>query len=465
MGLALLKEDTPIYWKSHAGPQTEALTRNEFEVLYGGSRGGGKTDAGLATSMRNTDHPRYRFLVIRKNAEDLSDWLSRARMFYATAGAQIVGNPAYIKFPSGAIGKVGHLKDDNAFDKYQGHEYHLILLEELTQISKEERYLKLLSSCRTTIPELKPRVFCTTNPGGAGHLWVKNRFIVHGAYNRYVDPESGRSRIFIPSKVTDNPTLMLNDPSYVNYLKSLPEKLRKAWLDGNWDVFEGQFFDSWDSSIHVCEPFKIPDNWKRYISIDYGYSAPSAVLWYAVAPDGRTYQYRELYQTGLTFECLRDEILRISEGESIQYGVFDPALKAKSQGTGVVGAEVLNTQKKIKFFAGDNNRLNGWTKLREYYRIRTDSEGNHYSLMNIFKNCHATIRTVPELVHDQIRVEDLDTDGEDHCADSQRYFVMSRPAPGTIEIDSPLKELPLQQANFWKAQNKRRKEISNGSYL
>ena len=166
-----------LEWRPHPGKQEEALRRNEFEVLYGGQRGGGKTDAGLVWLTEYIQHPRYRALVIRKNSEDLSDWIDRAAYLYQRYGARPTGKPATITFPSGAKIRTGHLKDDLAYTKYQGHEYQRILIEELTQIPDETRYLQLISSCRTSIPELIPQIFCTTNPGGLGHAWVKARFI------------------------------------------------------------------------------------------------------------------------------------------------------------------------------------------------------------------------------------------------------------------------------------------------
>lgn len=438
-------------WTPHEGPQSMALSRPENEILYGGARGGGKTDAGLAWLTREAANPLYRFLVIRRNDKDLSDWLDRAKTFLAPCNAQIVGRPAVIRFPSGAMGRVGHLKDANAYDHYQGHEYSKMLFEELTQIPKESSFQKILSSNRST-SGIKPQVFLTTNPGGPGHNWVKARYIQNGKYKCYKDPISGRTRIFIPAKLTDNPTLMDKDPTYEAYLKSLPEQTRKAWLDGNWDVFEGQFFNSFDSEVHVCEPFAIPNDWAKYVSVDYGYSAPSVCLWFVVSPDGRVYQYRELYRTGLTYEMLRDEILTLSAGEKIENGFVDPALKAKAQGTGMVGLEVLNDQKKqqINFWPADNNRFNGWARLREYYRVRYDSEGKPYAWLKIFDTCHQTLRSVPELVHDAVQVEDLDTDGDDHCADTQRYFVMGRPIPHAIQKEDKYKKMRPQDASLWK---------------
>jgi len=224
---------------AHKGPQTRALQRLEFEVLYGGARGGGKTDAGLAWLLYDIGNPKYRALVIRRNADDLSDWIDRARQMYQGTGAEVVGKPAIIRFPSGAIIRTGHLKDEWAYTKYQWHEYHKILIEELTQIPNEESYMRLISSARSTVDGLKPQIFCTTNPWNIWHIWVKKRFVdVALAGDVYIDPISERGRIFIPAKIEDNPTLMEKDPEYVKYLDSLPEDLRNAWRHGSWDVFD-----------------------------------------------------------------------------------------------------------------------------------------------------------------------------------------------------------------------------------
>ena len=227
-----------IHWKP-TKKQSEALVRTEFEILYGGARGGGKTDAGQVWLLYDKDHPRYRALVIRRNAGDLNDWVARAKIMYKPTGAEFVQGE--IRFPSGAIIVLGHLKDENAFEKYQGHEYHKILIEELTQIPTEESYLKLISSCRSTISELRPQVFATTNPGNKGHKWVKNRFGLGGSTRKAiitVDEITGRARIFIPARVDDNPHIMEKDPDYVKFLEGLPSGLKEAWRDGSWEDVE-----------------------------------------------------------------------------------------------------------------------------------------------------------------------------------------------------------------------------------
>lgn len=224
------------HWKPQK-KQIAALSRTEDEVLYGGARGGGKTDAGQAWLTYDIGNPRYRALVVRRNADDLRDWVDRARRMYLPTKAEFAGNPAEIKFPSGAIIRTGHLKDENAYSKYQGHEYQKILIEELTHIPRESDYEKLLGSCRSTVPDIFPQVFATTNPDGPGYQWVKERWMIPDEPKDTVLTElpDGRKRVFIPATVEDNPVLITADPGYVKYLESMKdEDLRKAWREGSW---------------------------------------------------------------------------------------------------------------------------------------------------------------------------------------------------------------------------------------
>lgn len=237
----LLQEEE---WKPHEGPQYDVLLRTEFEVGYGGARGGGKTEAGQAWLLYDSDHPLYRALVIRKNSIDLSEWLDRAERFYEAFGVVRVGTTLH--FPNGGIIRTGHLKDDNAYMKYQGHEYQKMLIEELTQIASEKNYLMLLASCRSTVPGLKPQVFATFNPDGPGFFWVRKRFNIVGTPMNAivtVDPKTGLSRVFVPSRLSDNPTLDA-DGVYRRFLDSLPDGLREAWRDGSWNdpVIQGAYY-------------------------------------------------------------------------------------------------------------------------------------------------------------------------------------------------------------------------------
>lgn len=392
-----------------------------------GARGGGKTDAGIIWMSKDREHPKYRGLIIRKNADDLSDWVDRARQIYVPMGAEVTGKPATFKFKNGGIIRTGHLKDENAYEKYQGHEYQRILIEELTQIPTEERYLRLLASCRSTIPELKPRAFLTTNPGGPGHAWVKARFIDIGEPNKvHKDPITGRGRMFIPAKVEDNPTLIENDPQYVNFLESLPDNLRRAWRDGRWDIFAGQYFTEWNPAVHIVDPFKIPDTWKRYRTIDFGRTAPFCCYWVAIDYDGNAWVYREYYshrpdlhELGKDASENIDEVIRLSGGEHYQYTVADSSIFSKT-GHGETIGQIFQ-RKGILALPSSKDRIAGWTVFHEYLRYDKDTAPK----LKFFSTCHNAIRTIPTLIHDERNVEDLDTTGEDHTADAVRYLLQT----------------------------------------
>lgn len=250
-------------WVPHP-QQVKALTSGVHELLYGGARGGGKTDAGLVwlVEPKYITNPNYTGLVIRRNANDLTDWIERARRMYKPLKARITGIQPEIKFPSGAIIRTGHLKDASSYEKYQGHEYQKILIEELTKIPRESDYEKLIASSRSTIPDLPARIFATTNPDGPGHDWVKQRWQCDTPDEKprvfpdplYPDnPAKSRTRLYIPAQVADNPTLTENDPTYVSFLNSIQDPILKAqWLLGSWDnaPVEGSYYANIISTLY-----------------------------------------------------------------------------------------------------------------------------------------------------------------------------------------------------------------------
>ena len=187
-----------------------------------------------------------------------------------------------------------------------------------------------MGSCRSTIPNLDARISATTNPGGPGHYWVKKRFVDPVQPGRiFREAGSQLTRQFIPSLVTDNPTLCQNDPAYIEYLDSLPEKLRRAWRFGDWSVLEGSYFTEFSRLTHTCRPFEIPSSWSRYIAIDWGYwPDPCVCLWFAVSPDSRRKEvlYRERHWTRTIPEDVAKDIRYISRDERVSVAIADTSM-------------------------------------------------------------------------------------------------------------------------------------------
>ncbi len=268
------------------------------------------------------------------------------------------------------------------------------------------------------------------------------RLFIDKDYQRKEKPENYS---FVPSTVFENDFIMENDPTYVEVLENLPENRRKAMLYGDWDVYEGQFFTDWRNNsegyidrryTHVVTPFTIPDSWTRYRVMDWGYAKPFSVGWYAVNEDDQAFRYARWYGcTGEPDVGLRMTPEQVAMGikeyedeyEKGRYihGVADPAVFATDTGKSV--AETFQ-ECGIYFEPADNSRLTGWNQMRE--RMKFDSEGR--AMLYTFSDDKHFIRTIPSLLHDETKVEDLDTTQEDHIADECRYFCMARPIKARI---------------------------------
>lgn len=430
-----------ILFQAHEGAQTLALQSDGLhEVCFGGSRGGGKTMVGLAWLLDYTSNPKFRGLVIRRNADDLADWISRARDFYPYA--KIVGKPAEVRFPSGATIRCGHLNSEDSYTKYQGHEYQKILIEEATQIPTEESYLKLISSCRSTVDDLTPKVMLNCNPGGKGHAWVKKRFVDVGEHKKpYKDPITRRYRMYIPATIYDNPTLMAKDPDYVHYLEGLPEPLRSAWLLGDWNIFTGQYFTEWNPKIHVIEEedAKILGygkyNNNHYMGIDWGYANPFSALWCQVTDDKTVFIDDELYGTEKHPAQWGELIQKKNMERRITLALGDPSMWARNPMSWNSPETSAYTDSSIADCLGDylpslmkanNSRVNGWNNMSQLMHF---TEGTIPSFYIIKGTCPNLTRTIPDMIRDDKNPEDLDTTLEDHAVDACRYMLSHITAP------------------------------------
>lgn len=433
--------------------QAEFMERYEDEVLYGGAAGGGKSEALVCEALRQVNLPHYRAVIFRKTYKQLEEIISKSLRYYKAAYPKAKYNASEHTwtFPSGAKIYFRSMPTKMSYLDYQGQSYEFVGFDELTHFTQVE-YEYLLSRNRANGEGSRVYIRSTANPGGIGHGWVKKRFITNAPPNTTTEHEvsiwtpTGEikrtlTRRFVPSSVFDNNILMANDPNYVAHLGSLPEAQKNALLYGDWDVFEGQVFTEWrdDPSgyytrrgTHVIEPFKIPEHWRRYRAYDFGYTKPFAVLWFAIDEDGRAYLYREFYgckqgQANVGVEWNSDrqaqEVAAIEEqtGEKEIYGVADPSIWDESRGDGAV---VTSFEKQgIYFEKGNNKRISG--KMQLHNRLAFDKDG--MPRLYVFNTCVNTIRTIPELVYDPIKTEDIDTNGEDHIYDAIRYFLMTVP--------------------------------------
>lgn len=392
-------------------------------TLFGGAKGGGKS-----YGMRNilliliSQNPGSRALLIRKTYDELvSNHID----------AFLKENPALVKYyvagekkivlPNKSSLSFRHLQFASDVYNYQGQEFDFIGIDEITQHEKEV-YTVLRSSNRTTNPKIKPKFLLTGNPGGIGHVWVKNLFI-SGVYDTN---EHSEDYAFVPARVHDNRALMDADPDYIKRLEALPEHLRKAYLDGDWDIFAGQYFSEWRREEHVCEPFEIPDTWKRFRGIDFGREAPFCCLWFALDYDGNVWAYREYYQAGKDADENAAEVLRMSEKgrdfrkdpiyERYEYSVADASIFART-GHGEPISEIL-ARHKIICIPSSKDRIAGWTVMHQYLRTPNPK-------LIFFNTCVNAIRTIPSLIHDENHPEDLETASEDHAADAVRYFLQT----------------------------------------
>lgn len=428
--------------KPQEGPQVDFMERTEDEVLYGGAKGGGKTFALLLESLRQIHVPEYRGIIFRRTFPKLHDLIDRSHQFFPALGAKWKDQTHTWRFPSGAMIRFAHCKDEADKYVYQGHEYHFMGFDQLEEFTMTQ-YLFLIAQNRSSVPGIVCYVRASANPGNIGHAWVYKRFMTDPETEEEIEPRTviteifridliagfesfpavERSRTFIPATVYDNKKLLNADPKYLANLMQLPDRERRALLEGDWHVFVGQYFPEFRRSRNVLRAFEIPEHWLRFRCMDYGSTAPFACLWGAVDEIGNVFFYREFYMAGLTAAESARRIVEISGDEKYVFSVIDPSVFSNT------GQETIETQLwkggLTYLEPGANERGAGWQKLREYLRApATDEEKETKPGVYFFENCRNAIRTIPALVHDDHRPEDVNTKGEDHAADAVRYGLM-----------------------------------------
>lgn len=426
------------------------LTDKHRYIAYGGARGGGKSWAVQRKSiLLCLKWVGIKVLIVRRTYAELLNNHINVMIPLLHGVAKYNRSDKMFTFFNTSTIKFGYCATDADLGQYQGSEYDVIFIDEACLLS--EYQLQQITACNRGVNNFPKRIYYTLNPGGQSHGYFKRLFVDR----KFNGVENPGEYSFIQSLVTDNKALMKSQPDYIKQLENLPPKLREAWLNGRWDIFEGMFFEEFRTEVdvsksvelnmtpeemlkyhrytHVIEPFNPPEEWTYYRSYDFGYGKPFSCCWWAVDYEGVAYQIEECYGcTATPNEGVKwspdKQFKQIKEIEdSHPYlkgryidGVADPSIWDGSRGESVYEAALRNG---IDFQKGVNDRIAGWMQM--HYRFQFDDKGK--SRMYIFKNCKNTIRTLPLLMYDEHKPEDLDTSQEDHIADAIRYFCMARP--------------------------------------
>lgn len=409
-------------------------------------------------------------LFIRKNYKYFADIRRRLQqLIRAGLPAELVG-PAqgtnYLRFQNGANVTLTVIESLEKAEFFQGQSFQLVVIEEACQFSYIDPMIEMLKGCLRSAAGVPTSMFLTANPGGSGHSQVRSRFMPEGSKpGQIIDDGFGMQSVFIASSVEDNKILCENDPEYVNLLRSIKDPiLRRAWLEGDWDVVLGGFFgDVWNKFKHVVPDFRPPGHWPRIVGMDWGSSTPFSIGWYCVAdgetsvslagvsrvfPKGALIRFHEWYgcprnsvtgrieaNVGLRMasEDVASRMVDLEQRMPWLLGtttridrIADPSIFAEKDGPSI--AEKM-AMKGIVWRKGENKRISGWDTMRKLlqgrvisrtYRDMEDGtrevESEQREPMLYFtEGCTHMVRTLPEVERDLLNIEDVDDSGEDHA--------------------------------------------------
>ena len=232
--------DHEVIWRPQPGPQTLLLSCPVQDILFGGSRGGGKTDGligdWIAHAGRYGEHAHGIFF--RRSMSELEEVQSRMMELFPRLGAKYSVSTRTWTMQGGATLRMRYLEADEDATRYQGHQYTWMAADEAGNFPSP-RPLDMLRACLRSPHGVPCRLLLSANPGGKGHAWIKERYVDPARPGKMFQAPDGTYRVFIPSRLQDNAILMDADPRYIERLKaSGPSWLVRAWLEGDWNARE-----------------------------------------------------------------------------------------------------------------------------------------------------------------------------------------------------------------------------------
>lgn len=425
--------------------QRQALIADVDEVLYGGSLGSGKSEVLLAACMTMcTMVPGAKTLLLRRSFPELNEMVERLKERVPKQAATYNKSDHIFQFANGSQLILGYLDGEDDHERYQGFELTLVCFDELTHY-RRKAYTMLLTRLRASgkvartmaLYGFKLRALSASNPGSRGHAWVKERFIDPAPKHAAFVGDDGTRRIFIPARLYDNPYIDHED--YIRKLGALDPELKRALIEGDWDVVSGVRFGQWRENIHVIDPsmFPIPlVGAVKAVGVDYGLSAPFAALWGAKFSDNLIVIYREVGGPNYT-PRQQAELIRDSEQEGERLSnrpipvALDPSTWARNPNRPLVPVlykdrpppgSIADEYRQVlgeSVIKARNDRIGGWALFDEGLRVREDG----LPRILVYNTCREFIRTFPAMARDKRNVEDVDTTGADHYADAGRYLL------------------------------------------
>ena len=459
--------------------QIEAIKRIDSGLikflLYGGALGGGKSYflrwfavrflirvykkyriEWCTVMLACEDYPSLKDRQLTKIGREFPAWLGKNFGDHKEYGRCFILNPEY------GNGVVCFRNLDDA-SKYQSAEFGAILVDELTK-NPYDTFTMLRTRLRWPgLKDIECPFIGGTNPGGVGHGWCKQLWMDKIFPPEFLQPTDYSSQFaYVPSKADDNKYI---DASYWAMLDTLPLHIRKAFRDGDWDVFVGQAFQEWSTPMHVIEPFEIPEYAPIYMTFDWGFGKPFSIGWWFVDADGRLYRFNEWYgwdgtpDSGMRMadsDVAKEILIREAgmglENHRIMVRYAGPDCFSKKPnylggGQGPPTSEVF-ARNGVYLTVGDPTRALKIRQFRERLRVPKDDAGkvNGVPMMQIFSNCQHFIRTIPSMVFDKLKPEDVDTKTEDHVYDEACHICMARPM--TLKLPKPLKTIAAHRIDY-----------------